>query len=259
MCHEYGSHPPIAPITGGATDGDDIVLTAEDGNKFSAYFAEPVQPKGLQVIIFPDVRGLHPFYKELALRLAENGSRALAIDYFGRTAGTSPRDDKFDYAPHVAEMKMPAFLKDVQAAIDYLQKQTPRTLAIVVVGFCRGGTLALFTGTEKLDLSGIIAFYSGFSRPIPGSRGSVLDQAEQIRYPVLGLYGGADPSISQTDIQKLDEQLDKAGVRHEIVVYPEAPHSFFDRRYTEFADASADAWQRVQDFIASLADNRSVK
>ena len=53
------------------------------------------------MLILPDVRGLHPFYEELALRFAEAGVEALAIDYFGRSAGLAPRDEEFDYMPHV--------------------------------------------------------------------------------------------------------------------------------------------------------------
>ena len=92
MCYDDNARPPIPPISGGAADGKEIVITAQDGNKFSAYIAYAEKPDGPQVLIFPDVRGLHQFYKELALRFAEVGVRALAIDYFGHTAGLTPRD-----------------------------------------------------------------------------------------------------------------------------------------------------------------------
>ena len=68
---------------------------------------------------------------------------------------------------------------------------------------------------------------------------------------MLGLFGGADQNISADQVHMLDEKLDKAGVEHEIVIYPGPPHSFFDRRATEFADVSADAWKRVLGFIKS--------
>lgn len=249
MCHDYNAHPPIPPISGGAADAQEIVLTSRDGNRFAAYIAYSAQTRGPQVLIFPDVRGLHPFYKELALRFAETGVRAMAIDYFGRTAGLAPRDESFEYGPHVEQMRMPSFLDDVAAAVDYLHAQNNAGRPTFIVGFCRGGTLALLTGTEKFDLSGIVLFYSGLSRTIPGSKASTLEQASQIQYPVLGLFGGADPSIPADQIEQLDKNLDTAGVKHEIVVYPGAPHSFFDRRYAEFADASADAWKRVLSFV----------
>ena len=76
-----------------------------------------------------------------------------------------------------------------------------------------------------------------------------MEQAAKIRYPVLGLFGGADPGILARDIEQLDKQLDTAGVLHHIITYAGAPHSFFDRKYAEYADASADAWTRMLHFI----------
>jgi carboxymethylenebutenolidase len=249
MCYDDNARPPYPPISGGAADGADVVLTAADGNRFAAFAAYSAAAEGPQVLIFPDVRGLHQFYKELALRFAEIGIRALAIDYFGRTAGLSARDESFEYMPHAEKMTIPTFLADVAAALAYLKTLSQRPRATFVVGFCRGGTLALHAAAEDLDLAGIIAFYAGLSRPMPGSRGSTLEQAGQARYPVLGLFGGADAGIPASDIEHLQQQLDKAGVAHELVTYPGVPHSFFDRRFVEFADASADAWTRVLKFV----------
>ncbi len=87
MCFDLDSRPPIAPIAGGAMDHEDLVLTAADGNQLSAFRARANAPTGAGIVILPDVRGLHPYYEELALRFAEAGVDAVAIDYFGRTAG----------------------------------------------------------------------------------------------------------------------------------------------------------------------------
>jgi carboxymethylenebutenolidase len=50
-------------------------------------------------------------------------------------------------------------------------------------------------------------------------------------------------------VDQFNEACRKANVKHDSTVYPGAPHSFFDRKYKEFADASADAWRRVQGFV----------
>jgi carboxymethylenebutenolidase len=68
--------------------------------------------------------------------------------------------------------------------------------------------------------------------------------------PVLGLFGGADEHILPEHIAAFDQALTGAEVEHELVTYPGAPHSFFDRRYAEHADACADAWRRVLGFFA---------
>ncbi|TMC33173.1 MAG: hypothetical protein E6J31_18025, partial [Chloroflexi bacterium] len=103
MCYDDNARPPLPPSEAGAAHGEDIVLEAADGNRFAAYAAQPGKPTGAQILIFPDVRGLHQFYKELALRFAEIGITAVAIDYFGRTAGIGSRDDSFEYMPHVQQ------------------------------------------------------------------------------------------------------------------------------------------------------------
>ena len=105
MCYDHDSHPPIDPISGAALDSAGITLTGEDGAKFQAYLARPAQPTGAGMVILPDVRGLHPFFEELALRYAEHGVTALAIDYFGRTAETDDRGPDFDYMPHVGRAR----------------------------------------------------------------------------------------------------------------------------------------------------------
>lgn len=250
MCYDLDSRPPIQPISGGSVDAEEIVLTAKDGTKFAAYVAYAAQPKGAQILIYPDVRGLHQFYKDLADRFAENGYHALAIDYFGRTADASTaRDDKFEYMPHVQAMTIPTFMNDVRAALDYLTEKNKTTRSTFVVGFCRGGTLSLITATQDVNLAGIIPFYAGMSREVPGAGGATLDLAAKIHFPVLGLFGGADQGIPPSDVQRLDEQLDVAKVKHEIITYPGTPHSFFDRKAAEFANESADAWKRVLGFI----------
>ena len=66
---------------------------------------------------------------------------------------------------------------------------------------------------------------------------------------VLSLFGGADQGIPQTAVDEFDAACRKAGIKHDSTVYPGAPHSFFDRKQTEFAEASTDAWKRVQAFV----------
>ena len=69
---------------------------------------------------------------------------------------------------------------------------------------------------------------------------------------MLGLFGGTDASIPQESIDEYDSALDDSGVQHELITYPGAPHSFFDRAYEEHADACEDAWRRVLAFLAEL-------
>ena len=250
MCYDDNARPPLPPGESGSAYGEDIILTAADGNRFAAYSAMPANPKAAQILIYPDVRGLHQFYKELALRFAEVGFTALALDYFGRTAGISSRDEPFEYMPHVQQMQLTTFFQDVTAALDHLRTGECAARSTFTVGFCMGGTLSFLTGTNQdFDLAGVIGFYAGMSRKFGGANKTLLEEAGNMKYPALGLFGGEDQAISQEQVHEFDEGLDRAGVAHEIVIYPGAPHSFFDRRAADYSDASADAWQRVLRFM----------
>ncbi len=98
MCFDHDSRPPIEPIEGGALDAGGIELVSADGTRFAAYLARAAEPSGAGIVILPDVRGLHAYYRELALRFAERGVDAIAVDYFARTAGIGDRGPGFDWA-----------------------------------------------------------------------------------------------------------------------------------------------------------------
>lgn len=249
MCYDDEARPPTPPGEAGAARGEDLTLTASDGTRFMAYAAYSAKPSASQVIIYPDVRGAHQFYKELALRFAEVGIAAIAIDYFGRTAGLTSRDDSFEYMPHVQQMKIESFAEDVHAAQKYINEHNQTGAATFTMGFCMGGTLSYTTGMDKsFGFAGIIGFYAGMSRNF-GGKGTILERAEEVAYPSLGLFGGSDQGIPVSNVEEFDKKLDNTGVEHKIIIYPEAPHSFFDRRSADFADASADAWKQVLGFI----------
>ena len=246
MCHEPDSAPPIPIISGAAVSHDRLTLEAADGNRFAAFAAEPEEASDVGVVILPDVRGLYRFYEELALRFAERGCNAVAFDYFGRTAGSAKRGDDFEYMPHVQATTQEGLDADVRASVEYLREHGCRT--VFTVGFCFGGRQSWLAAAAGHGLSGAIGFYG---RPRPAQDGSPgpIQRASELEAPILGLMGGADEGIPQADVDEFDQALTEAGVEHELVVYPGAPHSFFDRKQDEFAEASEDAWGRVLAFI----------
>ena len=98
MCYTDDARPPVPPANGGGVGQQGpLTLTAADGNQFMAYGARANKPSGTGVVILPDIRGLHDFYKELAARFAEVGFDSVAFDYFGRTAETPNRDESFEW------------------------------------------------------------------------------------------------------------------------------------------------------------------
>jgi carboxymethylenebutenolidase len=245
MCFELDSLPPIPVISGAAVSHEELVLEARDGNRFAAFLATPEEPVGTGVVILPDVRGLYRFYEELALRFAERGYPALAFDYFGRTAGVEKRDEDFDYWPHVEAVTPEQIQADVAAAAEHLRSLSVQK--VFTVGFCMGGRQSWLAAASGHGLAGAIGFY-GMPAERNGAPGPA-DRAAEIEAPVLALQAGADQNITAEHNAAFDQALDEAGVEHEIVTYDGAPHSFFDRRQQDFADASEDAWNRVLAFI----------
>ena len=250
MCFDRDSLPPIPVLLGAAVSHDDLVLEANDGNRFAAFSAVPDEPSGAGIVILPDIRGLYRFYEELALRFAERGHAAIAIDYFGRTAGAEKRDDEFEYMPHVEQTTSEGIQADVAAAVARLREDGASS--IFTVGFCFGGRHSWLSAGGGHDLAGAIGFYG---RPGVGRDGSVgpTQQAAELKAPILALMGGADEGIPVDVVQEFEHALEDAGVEREIVIYDGAPHSFFDRKFEQFADASDDAWQRVLAFVAQHA------
>ena len=251
MCFDHDSRPPITPIAGGATDARDLTLQSADGTRFAAYAARATRPTGAGMVVLPDVRGLHTYYKELALRFAEVGVDSIAIDFFARTDKTGDRSDAFEYLPHVGQTTPATLQADIAAAVAHLRsKEGGQVRSLFSVGFCFGGALSFLQASSGLGYAGVIGFY-GWPLGLPRwpDRPKPIDAVSRFRSPVLAIYGGEDPGIPPSAVAEFDQALTRAGVQHESVTYDGAPHSFFDRKQTEFADASADAWRKVQAFV----------
>lgn len=250
MCHNSDSRPPFPPIAGGAAVGNMVVLTASDGAEFGAFSAAGGELQGPGVVVLPDVRGLHPFYEELATLFAQAGIHATAIDYFGRTAGLGSRTDDFDYESHVERTAPDTVALDVAAAVAHVHSAAGGgATSVFTVGFCFGGRASFNQAARGHGLAGVIGFYGTVVPRGPDDGNAPVLLASRYECPVLGLFGGADLSIPEEAVSAFRKALDAAGVRNEVVVYEKAPHSFFDRTFDQHKAACDDAWRRVLDFI----------
>jgi len=256
MCFDLDSDPPIQPLAGTAVDHEPLTLRAADGNSFRAFHAWPLETRGKAIVILPDVRGLHRYYEELAVRFAEIGVEAVAIDYFGRTAGIGDRGDDFDFGPHVAQTTWAGLSADIERAAKYLKDDAGHgARSLFTTGFCMGGRNAFLSATLGLGLSGVIGFYGWPGGPSRNDTPAPTDVVGKFECPVLGIFGGADQGIPIASVQQFRDALAAVPIEHEIVVEPDAPHSFFDRKQAEFQKQSDDAWARVQLFIEAHGAN----
>src|SRR5215208_2694853 len=218
MCFDHDSHPPalpaerlLAPLAGGA-GAEILTLRSADGTEFSAAIARTPSPAPVGVVIIPDVRGLYRFYAELAERFAEAGHAAVAFDPFGRTAGVGERDAEFDYMPHVKQTTIEGVQADVAACTAALRERAGIQHA-VVVGFCFGGAQAFHASTrDDIGLDAVVGFYGRVKdkpeSPMAGVIPSALDRVDEMRLPILGLFGGDDAGIPVEDVEEFDQALD---------------------------------------------------
>src|SRR3954463_2795085 len=244
MCHDPDSRPPPPPRSGDVAERGTLTLTSADGTPFSAAYAAPADEPRVGVVVLPDIRGLHPYYVALAERFAEAGLAAVAIDYFGRTAGlaggesgTGVREADFDWQSHIPRTQPESIDADVAAAITSLRGRPRADLPVITVGFCFGGSHSWRQAGGDLDLAACAGFY--------GRPAMVGAAAERAHLPVVMLIAGADAATPVADQLQLADTMRAAGAEVDAVVYDGATHSFFDRAFGEWAQACRDAWEHV--------------
>jgi carboxymethylenebutenolidase len=254
VCYDTDATPPVygPPVTLAA--GTPLSLISADATRFAAFLARPERPSGVGVLVLPDNRGLSRFYEQLTMRLAEQGHPALAVDYFGRTAGTGYRERGDDFTvmenlmTHLSRLTRDGIYGDIDAGIAHLRAAVGGDGPTVVsLGFCMGGRFAFLTAASRFRPAGVIGLY-GYPDVLRGAPGPTQHAAE-LTAPILGLFAGADEAIPSTMVDAFAEALTEAGVPHSFVTYPGAPHSFFEMEMHEYAEASADAWRRILAFL----------
>lgn len=190
------------------------------------------------VVVLQEWWGLNDNIKALADRFAAEGFVALAPDLYGGRATSEP-----DEARKLAmSLDMERAVKDMVGAVNYLSG-LPNTAKIGVVGFCMGGSLALLLASKTPRIGAAVSFY--------GSRPLGEEDAREINCPILAFYGGRDQGIPPERIAANRELWTRHAIMHEIVVYPEAEHAFFNETRPGIYDpeAAADAWQRTLAFL----------
>jgi carboxymethylenebutenolidase len=191
------------------------------------------------VIVLEGVYGFDDEIKRITDQVASSGYVGLAIDYLrGGDAKTV--------------FKTKNVCEDVAAARDWLNAQPfVQHGKIATWGFGFGGTAAFLAATLP-GLAAAIAFYGqSIARPIPGTDGKpALDEIDEVRVPLLLVFGGHDEQIGPNEIATIRERLTAKHAHFEIEVYPEVGHSFFREDLGTIATRQiADAWGRVQSFL----------
>lgn len=216
-----------------------------------AAVAEPGgAPRG-GVVVVQEAFGLTPHIVDVTRRLADAGWLAVAPALFHRQGAPT-----FDYGgdlatllPILQSLTVGGIETDLRATLDLLAGRGVPARSTGIVGFCMGGSVALYAATT-LPLGAAVTFYGGGVAEARFGLPALVDLAPALRAPWLGLYGDLDAGIPVEQVEALREAAARAAVETQVVRYPGAEHGFnCDDRASHHPDAAADAWARTLDWF----------
>lgn len=230
----------ILPAEAFAADGHPVRYEV-DGQRYEGYFVSPT-PDAPLVVLVHDWDGLTDYEVKRANMLADMGYAVFAVDLFG--AGVRPTEVQ-DKRQHTGELykdraKMRALMN---GGLEAAMANGANTSNAVAMGYCFGGAAVLELARSGADLKGFATFHGNLQTP----EGPDYSQAKG---EILVLYGTADAAITMDQFAALAAELEKAGVKHEMISYSGAPHAFTvfgTDRYRE--DADRKSWMRFGEFL----------
>jgi carboxymethylenebutenolidase len=240
-------------------DADESIPTPD--GPMTAFVAAPASDGGAPrpgVLLLMEAFGLTEHIRDVARRIAREGYVVLAPDLYHREPGrrTFAYDDVDEAMATMYRLDFAGGLeRDLRAALAHLKARPDvRAERIGVTGFCLGGGVTFFCAVA---LSDQIAAAAGFYGMVPNEW---LERVDEIRVPLLLLFGGMDPFIPLGRVAQIKSRLAEAGKDARIELYREADHGFFcDERDSYDATSAADAWEQLKAFFAAhLRDEKTI-
>jgi len=231
----------------GLTAGE-VKIPVADG-EIPAYRAMPEKGGPFPVVlVVQEIFGVHEHIKDICRRLAKVGYLAVAPELYARQGDVSRLSDISEIRKIVSKVSDGQVLSDLDATADWAGKSGKGDLSrLGITGFCWGGRIVWLYAAHSSRLKAGVAWYGRLTdEKDPLHPEHPLDVAGKLKAPVLGLYGGADPSIPMETIERMRQALKAAASPSEIIVYPDAPHGFnADYRPSYRKDAAQDGWKRM--------------
>ncbi len=216
-----------------------MVAFQSENRQLDGYLARPEGEGPFPgIVIIHEAYGLNENIKDIARRFVNLGYVALAVDLF------SGRNRAMCMFRVMSGLLMNPLnnrsIQDLKATLTYLSEQTGvDNSRLGAIGYCMGGSYAIAWACTDDKLKAIAPYYAGNPRPL---------EAVARLCPVVGSYPGND--FTTRNGQKLDIELDRYQIPHEIKIYPDAKHSFFNDTSRNYNEAAAkDSWERVQAFF----------
>ena len=246
---------PITTDSAGLVTAE-VRYPAPDGFDLPAYVARPAGDGPFPVVIVvSEIFGVHDYIKDVCRRLAKAGYAAVAPAFFVRVEDPAPLSDMGRIMQIVGAADYEQVMGDIAATLDWTSQQLwAGDGKVGITGFCWGGKVVWQAAARFAVIGAGVAWYGRLApapdaTPVQIASGQPwpVDLADDLKAPVLGLYGGQDQGIPLASVDQMRQALTRAGQTHsEIVVYPDAPHGFHADYRASYVEADAkDGWRRL--------------
>ena len=235
-------------------DAGETKIPTSDG-ALPCYYARPASGTNFPIVLVnEEIFGVHEYIRDVCRRLARAGYFAVATEYYARLGDLSKMTNVQEIVSTVIS-KAPdtRYMADADATLTWAAANKGDISRVGVMGFCRGGRQTWLIAENNPRVKAAVAFYG----PVGGNPSGIqpktaTDLADQLKAPLLGLYGGQDQGIPVEAVRAAEARAKTAGKTVEIVVYPDAPHGFHaDYRPNYRKEAAEDAWKRTLAWFAS--------
>ena len=233
-----------------------VTYDAPDGFNLPAYVARPQGAGPFPVVIVvSEIFGVHEYIRDICRRLAKQGYAAIAPAFFNRVEDPAPLSDMQRIMQIVGAADYEQVMGDLSATLEWVSQQGwARDGKVGITGFCWGGKVVWQAAARFSVIGAGVAWY-GRLAPAPDATPAQVsagqpwpvDLADDLKAPVLGLYGGQDQGIPMDSVERMRQALARAGqTGSRIVVYPDAPHGFHADYRSSYVEADArDGWSKL--------------
>jgi len=257
---------PIMAQTAIKTSSDGLlageVVIDVAGFKMPAYRAAPAGKKNPPVVlVIQEIFGVHEYIADTTRRLAQAGYMAIAPELFARQGDPTQYADMARLMSElVSKVPDAQVMTDLDATVAWAKAQGGDTDKLAITGFCWGGRITWLYAQKNPQLKAAVAWYGRLvGAPSAITPSHPLDQADAVKAPVLGLYGGADGGIPVDTVERMKAALQQAAAKGnkaagdcQFVVYPDTPHAFHaDYRGSYRKAAADDGWKRLLEWLRS--------
>ena len=247
---------PIMSQTQVKTDAEGLTAGEVKIGEMPAYRAMP-NKKGKKfpvVLVVHEIFGVHEHIQDLCRRFAKAGYLAIAPYLYARQGDVTKveREKIMEIGGKVPDSQV---MSDLDAVVEWAKKNGGNTKKLSITGFCWGGRITWLYAAHNKKVDAGAAWYGRLVRN-PNTAANDLqptmpiDIAQDLKVPVLGLYGGLDTGIPLDTVQRMQDELKKGKSKSEIVVYPNAQHGFnADYRPSYNKESATDAWAKMLDWF----------